>query len=291
MIISEVIKLSPLDRFLYWIGERNQIYRNKTLNREKPWTNDEILQSQFFTNITRERDKVTVWFRENVRDPLKNSPDVVFATIAFRWFNYIPTGEMLIRPSLKQGMLVNWNLKHAINRLLNLDGQVFTGAFNISNSGSTKPKINRVCEDYIQPVWEDIGNLVEHLLDCKTLTSAHKIISSYPGLGGSGFMAAQVICDLAYTYVLERAEDWHEWSSPGPGSKRGLNRLLERSVDAPSPKGAAWHKEITKLRTLVNKRLNMGLHARDIQNCLCEYDKYVRVLMNEGRSKRTYNGK
>ena len=171
-----------------------------------------------------------------------------------------------------------------------MPGQVFTGAFNISNSGSTKPKIKRVCEDYIQPVWEDRHKLVNRLLDCETLAAAHKVISAYPGLGGSGFMAAQIICDLAYTYVFQEVTDWWTWSSPGPGSKRGLNRLLEKPVDSPSPKGLAWEQQMTRLRILVDKKLKMELHARDIQNCLCETDKYSRVLLGEGQSKRRYNG-
>jgi hypothetical protein len=32
------------------------------------------------------------------------------------------------------------------------------------------------------------------------------------------------------------------------------------------------------------------LHAQDLQNCLCEFDKYERVRLGEGRPKAKYNG-
>lgn len=283
MKIEQVKKLSAIDRLLYFINERNQVRLKKRLGKKRPWTDDAILQSVYFCNVRREDDKVTMWVEENILNPLKGDPAVVFAVIAFRWFNYIPTGNLL------RGLLVHWDLPSVISQLKSVPGQVFTGAFNISNSGSTKPKINRVCEDYIQPVWMDRDNLVRKLSECVTLSTAHKILSGYPGLGGSGFMAAQIICDLAYTHVLERAADWWTWSSPGPGSKRGLNRLLGRPVDNPVPKD--WEGQMNKLRQIIFSKLKIRLHARDAQNCLCEYDKYVRVLTGEGQSKRKYNGR
>ncbi len=29
-----------------------------------------------------------------------------------------------------------------------------------------------------------------------------------------------------------------------------------------------------------------GLHAQDLQNCLCEFDKWMRVRLGEGKPKR-----
>ena len=252
----------------------------------------------YFTNVYRELDKVTVWFRENIRDPLRNDPTVVFATIAFRWFNYIPTGTWL----RDVNAFVEWDTQKVV-RLLEqrkkLGKQIFTGAFNISNSGSTKPKINRVCEDYIQPVWErklQIVHLLSPLQVSKTspeypcsLAGAFNTLSKLPGLGGSGFMAAQVIADLKHTFVLENAPDWWTWCSPGPGSIRGLNILLGRPVDAPKP--ANFLEEINKLQEKLSKRLPKmpRLCAQDTQNCLCEYSKFCRALEG-GHSKRKYPG-
>jgi len=293
MKIEQVKELSSLDRFIYWIRERDQILKKRKAGMPRPWTDDEILQTQYFTNVMRENDKVTIWFRENIREPLKDDPIVVFATIAFRWFNWPATGEQLLKYPTKtsHGAFTDWNLDAVKSRLHGIKehgGQVFTGAFNISNSGSTKPKIDRVCDDYIQPVWRDRKGLYTRV-SRGSLRNAFDELRQYPGLGGSGFMAAQVICDLAYTHVLKDAPDWLTWCSWGPGSKRGMNRVFGHDENYAMPR-AVWDRNLAFLMELIKKRLGMNLHARDVQNCLCEMGKYERGL--EGtRLKRRYPGK
>jgi hypothetical protein len=298
MLISEVKKLKPLDRFLYWVKERYSIFTKKEAGKKRPWTDDTILQSCYFTNVHRENDKVTRWYAKNIREPLKDDPAVFFATIAFRWFNWPATGEVLMgnyEPSMDwSNLLLDWDTRKAVSRLESiqeLGAQIFTGAFNISNSGSTKPKINRVCEDYIEPVWKDRATLEAGIQDAATLASVHRMLKLYPGLGGSGFMAAQVVADLKYTPFLEDASDWDTFCCLGPGSKRGLNRLLGRTTGSPMP--LDWRDDLEHYLDLTNEELPdvPPIHAQDFQSCLCEWDKMERVLWNQGRSKRTYNGK
>jgi hypothetical protein len=295
MLVEQVAKLTPKERFLYWIRERHQIYMRRQAGKSKPWTDDVILQNTFFTNVYRELDKVTVWYRQNIREPLMHDPSLVFATIAFRWFNWPATGDTLtLRTTDKRNLLIHWDTKKAVERLEferdNMRRQVFTGAFNISNSGSTKPKINRVCEDYIQPAWEQRSKLTLALTGA-SLTTAHSVLSELPGLGGSGFMAAQVVCDLKYTPLLQKAKDWWTWCSPGPGSRKGMNVVygypLERRLNP-----REWEDHMYGLISLCHARLQKmpRLHAQDIQNCLCETFKYHRALTEGGKTKRKYNG-
>jgi hypothetical protein len=69
-----------LETYLYWIKERELIrYRKEELKEEPPWTEDEILKQFKFCQVFREDDRTTRWFREHIRDPLKDSPDVVMA--------------------------------------------------------------------------------------------------------------------------------------------------------------------------------------------------------------------
>jgi hypothetical protein len=305
VLTKDVAELKPLDQFIYWCVERNLIYKRKTAGAEPPWTDDEILQSYFFCNPYRENDKVTQWFRTNVRDPLKDKPEVVFATICFRWFNWIPTGEVLLGElhHPEQNLLIHWDLEDAVDRLETMKEageKVFTGAFNISNSGSTKPKINRVCEDYIQPAWETVvvdgpvGRMLNWFTDWArmglTMESAHTMLMKLPGLKGSGFMAYEIVCDLRYTWVLRDAPDKLTWSNPGPGAKRGINRLLGRPLEAPVKD---WPEQSQRLLKQVNERLPRSMprfEMREIEHSLCELDKYLRALKGEGHMKRRYDG-
>lgn len=291
MKIEDVKQLQPMDIFLYWIKERYKIWFLRNAGKPKPWTDDEILQSYFFTNAYREYDKVSVWFRSAFRHRMRDSPEVLFGTICFRWFNYIPTGRLLIQENL----LEEWDCKAAVKLLTTWSGtreKVFTGAFNISNGGSTKPKINRVCEDYVQPAWDQRHTLLEKIEAVNTMEAAHKILHLLPGMGGSGFMAYEVVCDLRYTYLLRGAKDRCLWSNPGPGAKRGLNRLLGRELKAPVSKDF-WLDQSKILLGIAQKKLTKipPLEMREIEHSLCEYDKYMRALTNDGHMKRRYAGK
>ena len=86
--------------FFSFINERHLIHLRRLRGEEFPWTKDLILQKYKFTNVFRENDKTTVWFKENIREPLKDEQDVILATIIFRWFNLIATGEVLKKHDL-----------------------------------------------------------------------------------------------------------------------------------------------------------------------------------------------
>lgn len=306
MKIEEVKKLSPLDRFCYWVGERHRIYLRRKAGQNRPWTDDEILQSQFFTNPYRENDKVTVWFRENVREPLRNDPRVLMATVIFRWFNLPITAAVLIGKGNfpeKPNLLLEWDAKEALKRLSLVragGGQIFTGAYMI-NSPAGKPKLEAIIER-ITKVWERREALLDHFIPSRTITGgglslqeAHNLLQGFDGLGG--FMAYEIVCDLRYTYLLENTPDKLTWCNPGPGAVRGLYRILGRdfpkgnnATSPPVPKD--WAEQTQKLlRTMQERFPNFpDFEMRECEMSLCEADKYERLLWGDGKSKRKYNG-
>lgn len=290
-MVEDVAGLTTAQRFMYWMRERHQVHLKRARGMPAPWTDDVVLQGNFFTNPYRENDKVTAWFREHVRGPMRGDPGVIFATICFRWFNYIPTGTVLRHYNL----LSEWDTAHAIRVLrqqAEAVGKVFTGAFVISNRGYKGPKIDRVCDSHIQPAWVQRHQLANDLLaPGMTMQRAHAIIGRLPGMGGSGFMAYEVICDLRYTYVLENAPDKCTWSNPGPGAQRGLNRLLGRDLGAPC---RDYQQESARLLALANRQLGRvmpPLEMREIEHSLCEWDKYERARLGDGQMKRKYNAR
>lgn len=290
MKVEQVAKLSPEERFLYWIQERHSVYLKKEAGESKPWTNDEILRSYFFTNPYRENDKVTKWFRERIREPLRDSKKVALATVIFRWFNYIPTGEIIL------GWLTNWDKEKVQNRLGEIrdsGGQVFTGAFMINSPGG-EPKLEAICRR-IDNVWQDKKRLISGLEKATTLEESHKLLTKYDGLGG--FMAYEVVTDLRHTYLLENATDIMTWANPGPGCVRGLYRVAAEPIKTkgnasspPLPKD--YLERMQKLLELANTRLAdlPKFEMREIEHSLCEYDKYERMRLGDGRAKRKYQG-
>ena len=125
--------------------------------------------------------------------------------------------------------------------------------------------------------------------DDDSLLSFYGRLREANGLGS--FMAAQVVADVKYAQ-LKNARDWSTFVAPGPGSKRGLNRVLGRPVDAPWRDDDTWRAAFRKLHEQIKpelERIGLGdLHAQDLQNCLCEMDKYERARLGEGKPKRRF---
>ena len=59
-------------------------------------------------------------------------------------------------------------------------------------------------------------------------------------------MSGQVVADMKYVDPLWSAPDWVTFAVNGPGSRRGLNRVLGRPVDAPWTE-KQWHTDLGKL--------------------------------------------
>ena len=88
--------------------------------------------------------------------------------------------------------------------------------------------------------------------------------------------------------------DKNSWAPIGPGSRRGMNRICNRPIDTPLKK-EQFQDELIELKSALAERLphliTDRMEAHDYQNCLCEIDKYCRVLLNEGkRPKQKYPG-
>ena len=271
------------ERFFSWIIRRTRIQLRKDEGLPWPWTEDKILQEFKFTNAFREKDKTTVWFRENIRDPLKNSPDVYMATVIFRWFNLIETGQELMAHRLH----INWDPEKAYKIIIPLDKWI-TGAYMVK-SPTGKNKVRGVCET-ITTVWNDRRKfLSKHPFP--SLQNMCTFLEGYPFLGP--FLAYELVTDLRHTYLGWDAPDINTWANAGPGAMRGLNRIHDRPLDFTS-KRHDWCKEMQDLLAISKGNLPTyvpTLEMRDIEHSLCEFDKYERVRLGQGRPRSKYTYK
>ena len=274
-----------LDLYFYWIHERETIRLNKEVERNpQPWTDDPILQKFKFCQVFREEDSTTRWFKRHIRNPWRDDPEVLMATVIFRWFNFIETGRTLIRHNLH----IEWDRKKAIEEITKQDKWV-TGAY-IVKTPNRMDKVTGVAE-CISHMWSDREKLVERILTTKSLKKSWEILRDYPYMGP--FMAYEVITDLRHTYLLQDAEDILTWANAGPGAMRGLNRLAGRDLDF-CRRTHPWNDEMRNLWEISRERLNPNLidlnrfEMREIEGGLCEFDKYSRILNEEGRTRSVY---
>ena len=274
------------DTLITFIAERYRILMRRTFSAKKPWTKDPILVDYKFTNVHRENDRVTIWIANNWRTPNKNDPDLWFAMVVARLLNRPESLERL-------GYAVPWKrdrFVHMIHDAKSVGIPSFSGAYMISTHGMKADKAEFLADRVLTPLWENRKYIRPRKGD--TLAKFHARLTEHFGMGS--FLGAQVVADMKYVKPLMGAVDYWTWASSGPGSRRGLNRIVGR------PTSKSWREEdwLNVLQQLQNKvevpLLKRGvprLHAQDLQNCLCEFDKYERVRLNEGRMKQRYNGR
>jgi len=283
---------AELDRYCYWQTERESIRIKKESDvLPSPWTDDPILQEFKFCQVFREDDRTTRWFRNHIREPMRNEEDVLMATIIFRWFNLIETGRTLIDHDL----LRKWNRKKAIYEITKQPKWI-TGAYIIKTpNGMDKVTGVAECVSHIWKARESIlSRLHENLAKGESsLEATWLILRDYPYMGP--FMAYEVVTDLRHTYLLENANDIMTWANAGPGAMRGLNRLTGRPLDY-SRKSHPWCEEMQDLFEQVKKilapsiifRNGANYEMREIEGGLCEFDKYSRIYKKEGRTRSVY---
>ena len=274
-----------IERFFYWINERHNIYVKRRASTPAPWTEDEILRKYKFTNPFRENDRVTVWMRKNWTMPKENEPFglQIFNICLFRMFGTPEFAESV-------GWQYEWKpevLKRIARNRLFYKEKTFTGAYIITNQGISAPKEEIVVDHFLAPVWENQEKLAEVAAQHR-LEAMHKELGKLRAWGGGGFMAYEAVTDMNYTPVLAEAVDKNTWANAGPGAKRGLNRIHDRDLKYGR---ADWNKEMKQLlehkEYFVRRDLNIShiIDMRCIEHSLCEWDKYERVRLGQGRPR------
>lgn len=272
-----------------FIEERHAVYTRKQRGLPKPWTQDPILQNYRFCNVYRELDTVTQWIAKNWRQPHTNDPDVWFAMAVARFVNWPDTLAEI-------GYPVPWDAYRFCEILearKKRGEKVFTGAYMISASGEYSrvygsSKAGYIADFVLSPLWKNRDYVRQ---GSGSLAHFYSRLIGFNGVGS--FMAGQIVCDTKYTRLLDTALDWWEFACPGPGSRRGLARVFKYPVNY-NWKPDEWFVSLCGLKNSIGPLiLNAGMppiHAQDLQNCLCEFDKYERVRLGEGKPRSKYAG-
>lgn len=285
-------RLTP-ESYFALARERYGILLKRRAGLPPPWTTDPVFSAYRFCNVHREDDRTTIWFKDHVRHRHPNDLGrTLLNTIAFRWFNRIETGEVL----LENGLFDNWSIDEA-RRVLTGRKPVVTGAYVINTIPGT---------DKLNGVLNQIENLVPHVdrfaetwfTQHTSLQAACDLLQQFPRLGG--FMAHQLAADLKYTPVLGGASDRLTWAFPGPGTTRGASRVLygePNILNRTNPKHMRLILDV--LREFREHSTNEYFwpadwpvwEMSDVSNWFCESDKHCRVTLDGERMKQRYNPK
>lgn len=284
--------------FFDFAKERHKIYlRRHEQKLPPPWTEDPILSHFRFTNVYRELDNVTLWFAKNARHSYEADPvATMMATVVFRLFNRNTTGEAIFLQKTIGGWTPferfldtgdAFEMESAIRSYCG-PGPYCTGSY-IINSPNGMNKLQGVLQ-MIQWVWNRRMEFVDNIVQEQTLENAWEQFRKIDHI--ADFTSYELVTDLRWTPLLKNATDIMSWANPGPGAMRGLNRLYRRPLDSKQKK----HLFICEMRAILGQSRQHQywptywptLEMREVEHTLCEFDKYERARLGQGRPRGVY---
>jgi hypothetical protein len=282
-------------RFLRMLKTREQIRLAKAAGAPWPWSDDDVLNRHKFTNVKRENDRTTRWLRAHwtAQHATADAATVLFNCGVFRVFGTVAFAE-------QTGWTADVSAWNAFLERCNAvacwhaGNHAFTSAYNRIRFNAELRKCPVDVYEKELSTLEGLRLAVDDIvaapaggrLSWRAVCTRLRRVS---GFGGSGFMAKEVLLDaMGWASMRRLVRDDGDWTPPGPGARRGLNRLYGRPRDmgANATRDSALETSFVcemrlLLRTLRSldpefcKSVDLNIH--DVQFQLCEYDKYCRV--------------
>lgn len=262
------------DELVYWVETR------ELARKDYHSVVDPAIKDYRYCNVHRQDDRVTKYvynWLSGHEDHRLFVPNILLA----RLFNQPSTLDVL-------GYYEDWNPDDALQKLHGIEGRTFNAAYIVSTNGLSINKKDYIVRNVLDPVFKHKWDTPHYWFDqYRTLESYFAELTDFNGVGK--FIAGQVIADLKMFHPWCDAEDYHTFVAPGPGSMRGLNRLRDMEAKAKKYNSKDFSLHMTNVQALIQKHTGIELCAQNAQNCLCEFDKYMRLTLGEGRPKQRYN--
>jgi hypothetical protein len=275
----------------YWFfaAERQRIFLRRADAAPRPWTDDPILSEYKFCNSYRASDRVSQFLIRDVIYEGEFAPDdLLMRIVLFRLFSKEQTWLAIERElgPVTRATLKGGRLAHTLERL-RTKGPIYTNAFILcANSafGHERKHLNHI--ELVRMMFLR-GALPHAVARCSSLRDLYLALIKYPLIGP--FMAYQLAIDINYSPLVAFDED--DFTVPGPGAERGIRKIfpnVRRAEMASIIRRVTTQQEVEaerfgiELPTLFGRRL----HAIDIQNLFCEFDKYARVAFPRLKSDR-----
>lgn len=316
-IISPVM----LKTFVQYVTRRYHIHIKRDVQADRaPWTTDDVLLRWRFTNVRREHDTQTKALLASVSlNPNLSFEEKVLNTILFRTWNNKDTFRFFELPITADRLYSGRAMKLARAKL-NYFRNTFPSKFEgrnwwneaYSQTGMKTMLGNRDYKNtdkydydtrepdvplrpFHVPMWLNEWNTVPILLNAHNQAEAYDYINSVPGYGA--FIAYQIFVDL--TYIAEFPFSENEFVIAGPGCKRGMNHVFIDYGGLSHAEGLFWLRDNWN-DLMVEYSIPWDAHTlmvdlpewdrymnvMSIENCFCEFQKYVRRLDQKPRKER-----
>lgn len=289
-----------LKRLHYWVQERQRIADRKAAGKAPPWSPDPIMANTRWCNVRRMDDKVSKWLLDSwyptspkVKGPQVTTAKTIMAAVGLaRLFNWPDSLDGLRAP--RSGVFTTWDKAKADEHFHKIKatkgGKVFTGVYIINGALGGRGS------DKIETILGQIDKMYNapHLINNLSMRLTSEYMQQIDGIGS--FMSGQFVADLRHVWPGPWV-DRDTWAPLGPGSNRGMAWLTgwNGTDDLPKMKQDEFVEKINDLKAklLTDGKFaalysRLGLEMHDIQNVLCETDKYNRILSGTGKARNGY---
>ena len=305
-----------------WIEERYRIHLLKDVEKKsKPWTQYSPLQNYKFTNVKRYHDKETRKLLKHIIKPCLSIEERMLNIILFRIWNKWKTMEIFQgpwdtsvfnAPDIKEIMRPYYHVWKQ-----NFPDYVWFG--NAFNTGGAKAALKFPQGDGYQRAyseekakkhgdWEkDIPlrpfhlipickerDIIQRILKSKNQAEVLEILKELPSI--SNFLGYQIFVDFTYMHDFPFSEN--EFTVSGPGCHKGLELLFKDRDGLTDEELIFWLRDNQEILGIDFYRLfcdlpeyDRHLTVMDIENCMCEHSKHMKIVKGTGRPKLKYNGK
>lgn len=284
-------------QFMAFVHERHRIWEQRQAGQPQPWTDDPILAARKFTNTFRILDPGTQFIMTDLIDPQLGPRDQLL-----RLFLYRHTGRIEAWRALE--MTSGYPTRESLEDV-RAAWKTYRGEAKMGRRGSLRGAPPSDARSFSRPVFtsaylvfpqstvagtdklDSIIDLTERLSDNGAFDDflaapfqEDRFAALRRNKGVADFMSMQILTDWGYT-PFAREDRENEFVVLGPGAVKGA---LAIDPDSKPYDTFRWvYDAVTREGTT---RLGDRLPSyMDVQNCLCEFSKYVRFEGKPGKAK------
>ena len=263
--------------FAMFLEERQNVLVKRIQMEKAPFTENKVLTEFFFTNIYREADPGTKYFR---RQMLEQHPEIgpdqlatiLCQTVLYRVVNKRPTFEAFGKiPDQSEWKKFEGFMRSEMKKveMIKNHPKPFTAAHQINGM----ERLILTMKDVIQ----NREKLARRLKRAINLQQCFEVIKTIPYCGP--FFSWQITADLMELKLIKFPENWTEL---GPGAKNGLKQIfnvksehdcLRLSKNLTSMMQSVFNCLGIEFKFLLGRKMSL----KTIEHALCEFDKYARA--------------
>lgn len=284
LIKNKLCKTPVYDIYWRFAAERQNIFFNRLLRKEAPWTDDPIIAKYKFTNTYRVLDRVSQFLITDIINP-----DVVsglsdenrlFRILLYKIFNKIETWKLL---EARLGK-ITWSTYsfQEYDRVLSAafnDGTAIYSAAYIMASGKNVFGCERKHQNHLRLLeYMMKSNITMRVISSRSMAQLYDVLISYPLIGP--FLAYQYATDINYSGLTDFSEE--EFVVAGPGARDGIAKCFSdrgsySDEDIIRSMMENQEAEFERLEVDFKSLFGRPLQLIDCQNLFCEVGKYSRI--------------